>query len=115
MDHTRTAAIVEARVNAVKHTIIMLLSRYSVCSKVEVDVKEAVDAIVELPGMTDGLRDDIFAAYSPLGAKDTLLDVQRAVTAAAHAVRELEPEKAIELEKLGGRIIEQGKAALALK
>lgn len=81
-------------------------------AKVEVDVKEAVDAIVELPGMTDGLRDDIFAAYSPLGAKDTLLDVQRAVTAAAHAVRETEPEKAIELEKLGGAIIEKGRAAL---
>lgn len=82
-------------------------------AKIEVDVKEAVNAIVELPGMTDGLRDDIFAAYSPLGAKDTLLDVQRAVTAAAHAVRETDPEKAIELEKLGGAIIEKGRAALA--
>lgn len=83
-------------------------------AKVEVDVKEAVNAIVELPGMTDGLRDDIFAAYKPLGQRDTLLDVQRAVTAAAHAVREAEPEKAIALEELGGRIIEKGKAALAL-
>lgn len=81
-------------------------------AKVEIDVKEAVDAIVELPGMTDGLRDDIFAAYAPLGQKDTLLDVQRAVTAAAHAVRETEPEKAIELEKLGGEIIAKGKWAL---
>jgi len=84
-------------------------------AKVEVDVKEAVNAIVELPGMTDGLRDDIFAAYKPLGQRDTMLDVQRAVTAAAHAVREADPEKAIALEELGGELIVKGKAALALK
>jgi hypothetical protein len=83
-------------------------------AKVEVDVKEAVNAIVELPGMTDGVRDDIFAAYKPLGERDTLLDVQRAVTAAAHAVREQAPDKAIALEELGGAIIQKGRAALVV-
>lgn len=56
MDHTRTAAIVEARVNAVKHTLLMLLARYEICSKTELDVIRAVqwlemlDAIYEFAG-----------------------------------------------------------------
>jgi len=79
---------------------------------VEVGVKEALDNIVTLPGMTEDLRDDILAAYQPLGDKETLLDVQRAVTAAAHAVRQADPDKAIMLEEFGGAIIERGRAAL---
>jgi hypothetical protein len=79
---------------------------------VEVDVKEAVNSIVKLPGITEGIRDDIFAAYKPLGSRDTLLDVQRAVTAAAHAVRETQYDLSVELERLGGAMIEEGKAAL---
>jgi hypothetical protein len=64
MDHTRTAAIVEARVNAVKHTIIMLLSRYSVCSKVEVDVIKAMqwldmlESLFEFAGARHGETGD---------------------------------------------------------
>lgn len=80
------------------------------------DVKAAADSIVKLPGMTEDVRDDILAAYQPLDAgRDTLLDVQRAVTAAAHAYRAEKPEVAMALEELGGAIIENGKAALAVK
>jgi hypothetical protein len=79
----------------------------------EADIKTAVDSIVKLPGMTEDLRDDILSSYQPLKqGKKTLLDVQRAVTAAAHGRREAEPEKAEALEALGGAIVERGAAAL---
>lgn len=82
--------------------------------KVEIKVKEAVDQIATLPGMTEEIRDDILSAYEPLNQqKDTLLDLQRAVTAAAHARRETDKESAYVLEELGGKIIEQGRSALA--
>ena len=59
------------------------------------------------------MRDDIFAAYKPLQVgRDTLLDVQRAVTASAHAVREADADLADNLEQVGGNIVERGLAAL---
>lgn len=77
------------------------------------DVKEAVDEIVKLPGMSEDVRDDILAAYQPMTTgKETLLDVQRAVTAAAHVYRDSKPETAIALEELGGDMIEKGRKAL---
>lgn len=79
------------------------------------DVREVVNEVVKLPGMTEDLRDDILAAYHPLGADETALDVQRAITAAAHAVREKNPDKAIALEELGGRLIEDGGLHLVME
>lgn len=79
---------------------------------VDMEIKDAADKIVALPGMTEDLRDDILSSYQPLGKKETLLDVQRAVTAAAHIVRASRPETAEALETLGGAIIEKGLAAL---
>ena len=77
------------------------------------DVKDAVSSIVQLDGITEGVRDDIFAAYKPLQVgRDTLLDVQRAVTASAHAVRESDADLADNLEQVGGNIVERGLAAL---
>ena len=82
-------------------------------SKIEIEVKVAVNEIVQLPGMTEEIRDDILSAYQPLNPKrDTLLDLQRAVTAAAHARRETDKESAYVLEELGGQIIEKGEAVL---
>lgn len=82
----------------------------------ECDIREVVGQIVKLPGLTEDLRDDILSAYRPLSeGRKTLLDVQRAVTASAHAVREESPDKAIALEELGGAMIESGRAALAVK
>jgi len=81
--------------------------------KVEIEVRKAVNEIVQLPGMTEEIRDDILAAYQPLSAKrDTLLDLQRAVTAAAHYRRERDADGAILLEEFGGEIIEKGVGAL---
>jgi len=77
-----------------------------------VDRKEAINRIAKLPGITEEIRDDILTAYAPMGSSDTLLDVQRAVTNAAHAVRQRDEEQALELEELGGRILERGMAAL---
>lgn len=83
--------------------------------KVE-SVREAATEIAKLPGMTEGVRDDILAAYKPLSqTEETLLDLQRAVTAAAHAQREKAPEVAEALETLGGDLIERGAKALVLK
>lgn len=77
------------------------------------DVKEAVSSIVKLDGITEGVRDDIFAAYKPLNLnRNTLLDVQRAVTASAHTVREQDADLADALETVGGDIIDRGLAAL---
>jgi hypothetical protein len=78
-----------------------------------VDRKEAINRIAKLPGITEEIRDDILSAYAPMKAgTDTLLDVQRAVTNAAHAVRTRDEEQALELETLGGAIVERGMAAL---
>lgn len=80
------------------------------------DVREVVSEIAKLPGMTEGVRDDILAAYQPIDQrKDTLLDVQRAVTAAAHASRENRPDLAEALESLGGDLIEKRGLALVVK
>ena len=79
------------------------------------DVKEVATEIAKLPGMTEGVRDDILSAYRPVGKKDTLLDVQRAVTAAAHAYRVSKPDVAEALESLGGDLIEKRGLALVVK
>jgi hypothetical protein len=77
------------------------------------DVKDAVDRIVRLPGMTEDLRDEILASYRPLDdGNETVFDLQRAVTHAAHAFREKDTDKAFALEELGGRIIEKGLQAI---
>ena len=77
------------------------------------DVKEAVSSIVKLDGITEDVRDDILSAYQPLQVgRNTLLDVQRAVTASAHTVREGQPDLADALETVGGSIIDRGLAAL---
>jgi len=78
------------------------------------DVREVVTEIAKLPGMTEGVRDDILAAYKPVGRKDTLLDIQRAVTAAAHEHRQSRPELAEALESLGGDLIEKRGLALVV-
>jgi hypothetical protein len=80
------------------------------------DVREVATQIARLPGMTEGVRDDILAAYQPVGQSNTLLDVQRAVTAAAHANRTNRPDLAEALESLGGDMIERrGLALVATK
>lgn len=80
------------------------------------DVREVAGEIAKLPGLTEEVRDDILAAYRSLAQdKDTLLDVQRAVTAAAHVYRETKPEIAETLELIGGDIIERGERAFAVK
>jgi hypothetical protein len=77
------------------------------------DVKDAVSRIVKIPGMTEDLRDDILASYRPMDERaPTTFDLQRAVTHAAHAVRENDSEKAFALEELGGKMIERGLAAI---
>lgn len=79
------------------------------------DVREVVTEIAKLPGMTEGVRDDILAAYKPVDQrKDTLLDIQRAVTAAAHEHRQSKPELAEALESLGGDLIEKRGLALVV-
>lgn len=73
------------------------------------DVKDAVEHLVEISGMNEGVRDDILAAYHAMTpARNNLFDVQRAVTGAAHAQRENRPDTAASLEDLGGLIIEKG-------
>jgi hypothetical protein len=82
--------------------------------KVEIEnVKEAVDSVAKLNGLDEDMRDDILAAYAPVGQKDTLYDLQRAVTNAAHAVREESPDKALELEEIGGAMVRVGRIAKA--
>lgn len=77
------------------------------------DVKDAVDRIVRLPGMTEDLRDEILASYRPVDDRaETVFDLQRAVTHAAHAFRESDADKAFALEELGGKIIDRGLAVL---
>lgn len=77
------------------------------------DVKDAVNRIVKIPGMTEGIRDEILASYRPVDERvETVFDLQRAVTHAAHAFREGDSEKAFSLEELGGKMIEKGLAAL---
>lgn len=77
------------------------------------DVKDAVNRIVKIPGMTEDLRDEILASYRPMDERTpTAFDLQRAVTHAAHAFRETDADKAFALEELGGKMIERGLAAL---
>lgn len=79
----------------------------------EVDAKEAANLVMELPGMNEGVRDEILEAYySHTKHRDNMFDFQRAVTGAAHAFRADKPEVATALEELGGAIIEKGKKAL---
>jgi hypothetical protein len=76
----------------------------------EIEVKEAAELIVKLPGMTEEIGAEILKAYRPVGRKDTAFDLQRAVTAAArdmHATAE-HSERAYLLEELGGDMIERG-------
>lgn len=82
--------------------------------KITVDsITDAVDSVVKLNGLDEDLRDDILAAYAPVGQIDTLFDVQRAVTNAAHSVREKNPDKALELEEIGGAMVRLGRIAKA--
>lgn len=77
------------------------------------DVKEAVGNVVELGGLTEEVRDDILLAYYGMtAARGNLFDLQRAVTGAAHKVRETNADNAGLLEDLGGRIIEDGAKVL---
>ena len=76
-------------------------------NKIVDDVKETVNHIVKLNGLTEDLRDDILSAYMPANRdRHTMLDVQRAVTNAANKVREHNYEAAEVLEQTGGRLIE---------
>ncbi len=82
--------------------------------EVAMSVTEAADKIVRLPGITEAIRDEILAAYQPLKPeRQTLLDVQRAVTAVAvHMHNREEHERAFALEDLGGALIEKGEKAI---
>ncbi len=81
--------------------------------EIPMKISEAVDSIVQLPGMTDEIRDEILAGYQPLQAgRETLLDVQRAVTHAAQSFQG-KPQEFM-LEELGGQIIEKHEAALTI-
>jgi len=85
--------------------------RFAGLKEVEIDVKDAVDNIVELPGMTEGLRDDImqtYLLYKSHGKRkhDNLFDLNRAVTEVAQKVEN--PEQALALEQLGGELILTG-------
>lgn len=88
--------------------------RFKGLERIEVNVKEAVDQIVQFAGMTEELRDEILAAYRPLvDGRDTLLDVQRAVTHVAVKLHnETQHDKAFALEDVGGLLIEKGERAL---
>lgn len=88
--------------------------RFKGLEEIEVhNINETVDHCIELGGMTEGLRDDILAAYyATTQHRGNLFDVQRAFTGAAHALRETKPETAANLEDLGGLIIERGKAVV---
>jgi len=81
----------------------------------EIEVKEAAELIVKLPGMTEEIGAEILKAYKPVGRKDTAFDLQRAVTAAArdmHAKAD-HADRAYLLEELGGDMIERGMRAIA--
>jgi hypothetical protein len=72
-------------------------------------VIEAVDQIVKVNGLTPALREDILAAYTPATpGRDTVLDVQRAITNAANSVRDKDYDAAEDLERVGGRLIMAG-------
>ena len=81
----------------------------------EIEVKEAADLIVKLPGMTEEIGAEILKAYTPVGRKDTAFDLQRAVTAAARDMHQAaeHAERAYLLEELGGDMIERGMRAIA--
>ena len=79
--------------------------------EIEVDPKEAINNIAKLDNITEDMREDILAAYSPIGNKDTMLDVQRAVTRAAQQYQEESPDKTFVLEELGGTLIEKPELA----
>lgn len=78
------------------------------------DVSKATEHIIGLTDMSEGLRDDILAAYyATTSQRGNLYDLQRAVTGAAHTFRETDAKTAAGLEDLGGLIIEQGVKVLA--
>ena len=85
--------------------------RFKGLQDVEINLKEAVDNIVGLPGMTEDLRDDIlskYGAYKANGGRkhDNLFDLNRAVTEVAQSVTD--QDRALALEQLGGEFIERG-------
>lgn len=80
------------------------------------DVKEATAKLVSLAGLTEDVRDDILAAYyAGTQARANLFDLQRAVTGAAHLVREKDALKAAALEDLGGLVVAHGAKVLTAK
>jgi hypothetical protein len=87
--------------------LLALCRRLKNLEKTEVeDVKESVTHLVKHHGLTEALRDDILSAYAPANpGRHTMLDVQRAVTNAAHKVREDSYEAAETLEQVGGKLI----------
>ncbi len=77
-------------------------------------LSDVQDHLVKLPGLTDEIRDEILNSYKPLQAdRQTLLDAQRAITKSAQSFSD-HPDKSLMLEDLGGRIVEQGIAALTV-
>ncbi len=96
---------------------LITCKRFAGLKEVEIDVKDAVDNIVELPGMTEGLRDDImttYLLYKSHGKRkhDNLFDLNRAVTEVAQKVG---PEQSLALEQLGGELILAGESAKILR
>jgi hypothetical protein len=92
---------------------VEVCKRFKGLENIEVDVKEAVASIVELAGLNEDIRDEIFEAYlTTTKHRGNLFDVQRATTATAHAFRESSPEIASALEEMGGKMIDEGAKAL---
>lgn len=98
--------------------------RFKKLDSIQVETKQVFDAIVKIPGMTEEIRDDIFAMYQPSRLEaPTLMDVQRAVTSAAQLYGssgfnskgkqiEKNAEKQFMLEELGGKMIMEEAAVL---
>ena len=96
--------------------LITTVKKFKDLQEAEINVKEALDNIVKLPGITEEIRDDILSCYKPVSNKDTAFDFQRAITSSAHASRNRnKEEQAYFLEELGGEMLDKGMDALILK
>ncbi len=90
--------------------------RFKGLQEIKINITEAVDTIVKMPGLTDELRDDILAKYGGYkarrgAAEDNLFDLNRAVTDVANGQ---DRDTAVALQQLGGDMLEKKEKALVL-
>lgn len=94
-------------------SFVEIIKKFKDLENVEADIKEVSEQIVQTFDISEGVRDDILAAYyAETQHRGNLHDVQRAVTFAAHQHRESNPELAVTLETIGGKIVQHGEKAL---